>query len=390
MSQMSNWTSLFGGGAVPIGAIVQGQFAADNFYLPCDGGDYLKAAYPNLDTTQLETFGSNTLTARSIGRTGLTSVAFGNGGAGGLFVATTVGQNTCLTSPDGVTWTSRALPGVAYSLLGTSVVFGNGLFVVLNYAGGVVYTSPDGITWTQRAIPAPPASQWAKVGFANNLFFVFLTKNANQSVLLTSPDGITWTQRSTSVQNPWDVIYANGQYICASGGQASTTTSYYGVSVDAVNWRTASMTDAVGTAVSGQWESVASFANKLLMLSPGSLPRVSSDGAIFTTLMLPYGGGTYQAMRVFNGRLYLLGSSTAGANQNMAVTTDLVNWKFYTWAQTEGAVDAAFGNNTLVVGNLGQSGIVNTVSSLSIDTTKFRTPLMPKVGDGDRFYIRAR
>ena len=55
-----------------------------------------------------------------------------------------------LTSPDGVTWTTRE------SISDTSlygVTYGNSTFVAVG-SGGTILTSPDGVTWTERAASA--------------------------------------------------------------------------------------------------------------------------------------------------------------------------------------------------------------------------------------------
>ncbi len=72
---------------------------------------------------------------------GLNAVVYGNG----TFAAMSEG-GAILTSPDGVTWTSRN-PGIEVNLRG--VTYGNGSFVVVG-DGGAILTSPDGITWTSR------------------------------------------------------------------------------------------------------------------------------------------------------------------------------------------------------------------------------------------------
>ncbi len=71
-------------------------------------------------------------------------VTYGNG----ILVA--MGDvGSILSSPDGVTWTSRN-SGTFFSLYGVS--YGNGTFVAVTYArySDAILTSPDGVTWTSR------------------------------------------------------------------------------------------------------------------------------------------------------------------------------------------------------------------------------------------------
>ena len=59
----------------------------------------------------------------------------------------TVGANgTTLSSPDGITWTSR-ISGSSNIL--RDVTYGNSTFVVVGHSGTVL-TSSDGTTWTSR------------------------------------------------------------------------------------------------------------------------------------------------------------------------------------------------------------------------------------------------
>jgi hypothetical protein len=55
-----------------------------------------------------------------------------------------------MTSPDGVTWTSRTIPG---SGTWRSVTYGEGLFVAVGSGTHPIKTSPDGISWTSRTFP---------------------------------------------------------------------------------------------------------------------------------------------------------------------------------------------------------------------------------------------
>src|SRR5690606_5527398 len=66
----------------------------------------------------------------------------------------------------------------------TSVTYGNGLFVAVAYDGtNRVMTSPDGITWTSRS--APEANVWYSVTYGNGLFVAVSTSGTNR--VMTSP-----------------------------------------------------------------------------------------------------------------------------------------------------------------------------------------------------------
>ena len=70
---------------------------------------------------------------------GLVGITFGNN----LFV-TNGFSGTILTSPDGITWTSRT-SGTTNELQGST--YGNSLFFIVGYSGTIL-SSSDGITWT--------------------------------------------------------------------------------------------------------------------------------------------------------------------------------------------------------------------------------------------------
>ena len=149
----------------------------------------------------------------------LFAVEYGNG----QFVM--VGnQGKVFTSPDGVSWTSRA-SGTTNSL--NRVIYGNNLFVVVgqvgtSYTTGFILTSPDGITWTPRTIPSGtgPLSgviyaggQFIAAGYGGNL--------------ISSPDGVNWTSESSVTSNDFYDV-ANGGNKSAAVGMAGTivTRSY--------------------------------------------------------------------------------------------------------------------------------------------------------------------
>jgi hypothetical protein len=176
-------------------------------------GSLTKTASLSLTVTASGGGGAGTTwTLRNLGNPPL-GVAYGNG----TFVA--VGWfGTILTSPDGVTWTARAL-GTSGWLEG--VTYGNGLFVAVGYTGtivgysGTILTSPDGVNWTLQA--SGTSNLLYGVTYGDGLFVVVGSGGA----ILTSPDGVTWT-RQTAVTRNWlyGVTYGNGTFVAV--GEYST------------------------------------------------------------------------------------------------------------------------------------------------------------------------
>jgi predicted RecA/RadA family phage recombinase len=101
---------------------------------------------------------------------------------------------------------------------GNSVTYGNGLFVAVAYwsatANNRVMTSPDGITWTSRTSAAD--NEWQSVTYGNGLFVAVAASGSGNRVM-TSPDGITWTSRTSAADNEWQsVTYGNGLFVAVA------------------------------------------------------------------------------------------------------------------------------------------------------------------------------
>ena len=79
-----------------------------------------------------------------------------------------------------------------------------GLFcaVATSGTGERVMTSPDGITWTTRTTPADNA--WTFVTWSPELnLFCAVARSGTGNRVMTSPDGITWTTRASSANLLW-------------------------------------------------------------------------------------------------------------------------------------------------------------------------------------------
>lgn len=355
---MPSLSSLIGG-SVPIGSIVQGQFANDPTFLPCDGSDQIAANYPMLDKTGLATFGGNTAAQRGLTQTvywGLT--AYGNGnfvvlpyGGGGT-------ANYCCTSTDGISWAQRSLPATA---AWAGVMFANGMFIA--WGGSYIITSTDGITWTIRSASVSVPT-YGHMAYSGSMFVMPAAGPTN--AYYTSPDGITWTTRANLPASviPTAISYAGGRFwLTFNDNSAIVYTSF-----DGLNWTQTPV--PVG--------------------SPGPYRYFNVGSAVYS------GAG---ARSYDNGNSWIADSSIAGAY--MAYGGLLVSMYGYVkpdgtgggWRLPPGMPNGftqfsgTIANNRLVASNPGSAVYIFT---LDFDTSKFRTPIIPKVTDGDRYYIKAK
>jgi hypothetical protein len=83
------------------------------------------------------------------------------------------------------------------------MTYANGLFVVVGDSGTIL-TSPDGVTWTSRISNTP--NNLTAVIYANGAFF---TNSAN----LVSSDGINWINHQTTSVSGIGLIFNNGVII---------------------------------------------------------------------------------------------------------------------------------------------------------------------------------
>ena len=137
---------------------------------------------------------------------------------GGLYVA--VGTSgKIITSPDGVTWTSRT-SGTTNLLQG--ICYDGSKFVACG--GSIVLTSSDGITWSPQTFSD---SQLTDICYGDSLFIMTRTGLG----VYTSPDGVTWTSRDIAglSRNPRGVCYGDGVYILVTFAQIMSSS-------DGINW----------------------------------------------------------------------------------------------------------------------------------------------------------
>jgi hypothetical protein len=103
-----------------------------------------------------------------------------------------------MTSPDGITWTSRT---TSISPTFSGIAYGNGIWVAVadGSPAGTTFTSYDGIDWAEQST----AFASSTILFANG---IFVTGGR------WSEDGINWNTASPSF-NPFKITYGNGYFV---------------------------------------------------------------------------------------------------------------------------------------------------------------------------------
>ncbi|HYS58534.1 MAG TPA: hypothetical protein VEM34_10385 [Burkholderiales bacterium] len=168
-----------------------------------------------------------TWTSRTAGTSsGLQGVTW----SGTQFVA--VGANgIILTSPDAITWTSR-VSGTINLLYG--VAWSGAEFVAVGFYGTIL-TSPDGITWTSRFSNSSMNDVLQAVVWSGTQYVVA----GRDGVILTSPDGITWTPRSSAIGTIGyvnSIIWSGAQFVVAGTYTASCCIGEILTSPDGITW----------------------------------------------------------------------------------------------------------------------------------------------------------
>lgn len=149
---------------------------------------------------------------------------------GGTWVAIGNGSTKALSSPDGRTWTPRAMPGFA---IPSQVAYGAGRFVAPG-SNNTALTSTDGITWTNPTVAAATSTILEGVTFGSGKF-VLVGRDSNfNAAAFTSTDGNTWTP-SNAIAGSGGNIGFNRVGASPTGFVAAGGNLVYS-SIDGVTW----------------------------------------------------------------------------------------------------------------------------------------------------------
>lgn len=240
----------------------------------------------------------------------MNSLAFGNG----VFVS--VGNfGRVYTSTDGINWTWRDISAPTLNL--RKVIFGGDQFVVIG--GGrdgattseTLLTSPDGITWTSTALPAAStfastagaSSVYSNVAVGNHLLLcVFFTPNTTWTIV--SPNwGQTWTAKSSSVYAP-SLAFGNGTFV----REDATSTDGLTWTARGTRYQNIGFTGGLFTA-----EANTDFNIYPMPMPPVTAVWISSDGVVWTKIANGLAGASLGPVQATNGGLLMFGYTMTGS-----------------------------------------------------------------------------
>ena len=313
------------------------------------------------------------------------SVAYGNG----VFVAVArTGTNRVMTSPDGVTWTTRT---AAVQSGWYAVTYGNGLFVAVSE--NAVMTSPDGVTWTARTSAIACDECEVRVTFGNGVFVAVASGGTNR--VMTSTDGVTWTARTAAKANGWrSVTYGNGVFVAV----ANSGTDLVMTSTDnGETWTARSAADPMTSWISVTYGDGV-FVAVALSSAGGVLVMTSPDGVTWTARSaaeaniwrwVTFGNGLFVAVSS-NGtnRVMTSGSlrSAPAAPTSLVATVGDGSASIAFTAGAEG--DAAITKYQVKVGAGAWTDVVGTTSPFTVtgltnyQISRIRLRAVSSAGDG--------
>lgn len=253
--------------------------------------------------------------------------------------------NDIITSPDGITWTSRVTP-VSADLGWFALAYGNGTYVATGYtrhsmvstndavtwtrhdnvfpvfvepiglaygankfvavafypAGGGVYTSTNGSAWS--VVAGTPSGSWTSLSYAGGYFFATQGQGTPSATIMYSDDGNTWTTRTLPITISDGIVAYNGSRYVICGGPSATPVAY---SDDLVTWT------AVSLAFNHTYTCITYGAGLFVAVSNGgvSTTRImtSHDGENWTTRTSPSKG--YEGV-IYGNESFVAVSDDAG------------------------------------------------------------------------------
>jgi hypothetical protein len=204
-----------------------------------------------------------------------------------LFVA--VGNGVAMSSPDGVTWTTRTIGAGNW----TGITWDATLALFVAVRTGATATSANGTSWTVTghinsanawtARAAAEANEWYSICWSPALSLFVAVSGSGTNRVQTSPTGTTWTAQSAPSYTWQSVCWSPDLALFVAVGYNGTD-GVVMTSPDGTTW-----TERTSPASSGQWSSVCWSPELDLFVATagsGSGNRVmySSNGTAWTSV----------------------------------------------------------------------------------------------------------
>lgn len=199
----------------------------------------------------------------------------------------------------------------------SSVAYGNSTYVAVSTTmSNVAITSPDGVTWTTRTLPV--TGNWTSVCWGGTTG-LFAAVCSGTNFCATSPDGITWTLRLLPAIQNWNCVASNGtSYVAVGATTADAATTAGAYSADGITWSANVLPSAIWMAVVYG----AGTSNRYVATANGNTTAWDADGAgTWTT------GGTTSAVNYrslgWNGTRFV---AVSGSSTACRYSTDATSW----------------------------------------------------------------
>lgn len=326
-----------------------------------------------------------TIRRMSTAQMNLNAVAFANGKfiAVGGGTPTKIAGGLVMTSTNGSDWTINETVAGNTNAQFFDIVYGNNVWVITGSSSTPLLSSADGVTWTSRSVPGGVIPGTGSFG---NGRFVF---SGNGNTVITSTDGITWTRNAVAgtpgASSPYigDVAFGGGKFV-AIGRDSSFNGAAY-TSADAVTWTAA---PAIAGSSNGL-DTVASDGAKFAAVGNAGLFS-SADGTTWTKQTSPFA----QAQRnlgainepsqkaIFaNNQFFLL-----GGYGSIATSPDGVAWTRRSTGTTNDLLGAIYDGSKFVVTGAGGTVLTSSDGSTWTQVTSGTTAHLGKTAfDGTRY-----
>lgn len=202
-----------------------------SYYAGNSGGWYLPTV-PGTGYLDINT--NSNATSNFHGSSTISSDGTGAIVSNGSYILAINNSGVVKKSTDGVTWTNVGTTPNSQGVAQTKLAWGANLWIAVANGSTNYATSPDGVTWTARAIPAALGSGARTISYANGRWFM---SGQTQDSIVYSTDGLTWTSgtinRSNQPMNAGRVAYGLGVYMMIPSSDGWNRLFY---SSDGITW----------------------------------------------------------------------------------------------------------------------------------------------------------